>query len=873
MRKLRALFVIAWRESRTARRRLLLYMSSISLGVAALVAIDSFSANVTASVHEQSRSLLGGDVALSTGDAWSPAAQAVLDSLHRSGIGVARSTNFPSMGFVPRSGGTRLVQVRAVSPSYPWYGTIVTAPAPAWRSLQAGRNVVVDPSLLVSLEARLGDTLRLGNSSFVITGTLESVPGEVGISAAIGPRVYIPDRYLKETGLLVFGSRASYEAVLKLPAGLSPARFAARFRPRLATMRVRLRTVAENEYNLNEAIDQLRDFLNLVSLVALLLGGIGVASGVHAFVMRKIDTVAVLRCVGASSWQVLAIYALQAIAMGLAGAAAGVALGVIIQFALPRVMSDFLPVDVTVRLAPASIGLGLLIGVWVALVFAMRPLVALRRVSPLQALRRESDAEALSRGRYDPLRLVIELAIVVSVLLLGVGRADTVRRGISFSIAIAVAIALLWTSATAMSAIARRVVRPQWPFVLRQGIANLYRPANQTRAVVLALGFGVFLMSTLYQVQQNLLRSLDLKMGQARANIVFFDVQQDQASGIDSVLRTDRDELVEQTPLVITRIEAINSKSTAQLLADTTQLPPDSAAEQSRGRRPLGPGAARGGRRRAAWPLRREYRSTFRPNLTSSERIVAGRWLDKATDSTSLPWISVESGVARELRLAIGDTVTWNVEGVRVPTVVRSFREVNWARFEPNFFVVFDPRALEHAPKQFVILARAATGEGVARLQRTVVAKYANVSSLDLTLIQRTVVNVLAKVTMAMRFMALISLALGIPVLFSAVAATRRERLREGVLFKTLGATRRQIGRIMFAEYALLGGLGSLTGVVLSVGGAWALMHGVFRMPFVPAVVPALAVALAMIVAAVAIGLLTGREVFAQTPMVALRDA
>jgi putative ABC transport system permease protein len=295
--------------------------------------------------------------------------------------------------------------------------------------------------------------------------------------------------------------------------------------------------VKDTEINLTQAIDQLRDFLGVVGLVALLLGGIGVASGVHAFVMRKIDTVAVLRCLGATSWQVLAIYVVQAALMGLIGAALGGLLGIGFQLLLPLGLQDFLPVDVSVHLAPASIGLGLVVGVWVALVFALRPLIALRRISPLQALRREADAVVLRLRRLDPLGAVVSLAIVGSIVLLAVTRAGNVRRGIGFSVAIMLAVGALFGTAVVFSSLARRLVRPRWPFVLRQGIASLYRPGNQTRAVVLSLGFGVFLMSTLYQVHNSLLKTLDVKLTQARANLVFFDVQQDQDAGIDSIIR------------------------------------------------------------------------------------------------------------------------------------------------------------------------------------------------------------------------------------------------------------------------------------------------------------------------------------------------
>jgi putative ABC transport system permease protein len=846
---------LAWKESRTARRRLLLYMSSISLGVGALVAIDSFAANVTDSVRDQSRALLGGDASLTSGEHYTPRIVAIVDSLRQRGISEEQSTNFASMALVPRSGGTRLVQVRAVSEGYPFYGKITSDPATAWPTMQSGANAIVDPALLVSLDARIGDTVSIGVAKFVIAGTLRNVPGEVGISATIGPRVYIPARFLDETKLLVFGSRADYETLFKLPNGVDQQRFAADLRKAIGKERARVRTVKDTEINLTQAIDQLRDFLGVVGLVALLLGGIGVASGVHAFVMRKIDTVAVLRCLGATSWQVLAIYVVQAAIMGLIGALLGGVLGVIFQLLLPFALKDFLPVDVSVHLAPASVLLGLLVGVWVSLVFALRPLVAIRRVSPLQALRREADAVVLRLRRLDPLRVAVSLAIVGSVLAIAVTRAGNVRRGIGFSVAIMLAVGGLWASAVLLSSVARRLVRPRWPFVLRQGIASLYRPGNQTRAVVLSLGFGVFLMTTLYQVHHSLLKTLDVKLTQARANLVFFDVQQDQETGVDSIVRANGYTVVQQVPIVTMRIAAINGKTSAQLQADSVQV--------VNGRRV----------RRSAWPLRREYRSTYRDYSTPSEKIAEGKWFTPTSDSSTLPEVSLDVAVAHELRLKIGDTVTWNVQGVQVPTRVTSFREVNWARFEPNFFAVFQTRALEHAPRQFVILAQVPGANAVAQVQRGVVKRYPNVSSIDLTLVQRTVMDVLGKVTMAIRFMALLSLALGIPVLFSAVAATRRERLREGVLLKTLGATRRQIGRIMLAEYAVLGALGSIAGVVLSFGGSWALTHWVFRVAFAPSIIPALLVALAMILLAVTIGLATGREVFRQTPMAALREA
>jgi len=857
----RQLAGLAWRESRTARRRLLLYMSSISLGVAALVAIDSFAGNVTRSVREQSRALLGGDLALRSRAPFPAAVDSLLDSLARNGTPVARVTTFASMGVTPRTDRTRLVQVRAVTPGYPFYGEVTTRPAGRWRTLQNGANALVDPSLLIALDARVGDTLTLGYGRFVIAGTLENVPGDPGVAAVIGPRVFIPARYLPETQLLVFGSRAEYEALLRLPAGVDPARWVAPLRPRLERARVRVRTVIENELNLTRSVDQLSDFLGIAGLIALLLGGIGVASGVNAFVTKKIDTVAVFRCLGATSRQVLAIYATQAAVMGLVGAAVGALLGVATQFALPNALGDFLPVDVRVRLEPAAIVTGLLVGVWVALAFALRPLVALRTVSPLQALRRDADPAAVRRPWRARLRaslrdwpsLLVSAALGASVIGIAVSRSPSVREGLALSAGIAAVLLVLWASAALLSYLARRLLRTHWPYVVRQGVANLYRPANQTRAVVLALGFGAFLVSTLYLVQSNLLRQFSVTAQAANGNLLFFDVQEDQGGGVDSLVRAAGHQVVQRTPIVNMRIAGINGFGMAAL-TDTTN--PDSV-------------------RRSTWALRREYRSTYRDSLVGSETLTAGRWFGQGARSAAdtLPEVSFEQGVATELGLEIGDTVTWDVQGVRIPTRVTSFREVNWARFEPNFFAVLEPEALEAAPKQFVILAEVPSGDPVARLQRTVVDRYPNVSSIDLSLILRTVAGILDRVRVAVRFMALFSLVMGLPVLFTAVAATRRERVREGVLLKTLGATRGQIGRIMLAEYALLGTLGALTGMLLSFAGAWALVRFVFDGEFAPAWGPAAGIAAILVALTLAIGLLTGRDVFKETPMAALREA
>lgn len=837
---------LAWRDSRSARSRLLLYMSAISLGVAALVAIDSYSANVVRSIRDQSRQLLGGDLSLSSRAAFPQSIDSLLDTLARGGIKVGRTTTFTSMALVPRAPAPRLVQINAVGPGVPFYGGIETDPPGLYAQLQQSHTALVDASLLVELNTRLGDSLSLGSARFEIVGTLQNVPGDVSIASSLGPRVYIADKWVPETKLLVFGSRAEYDALLALPAGMDPGTIVSQHRGTIDAAHVRARTVRDTERSLTFDIQQLDRFLGVVALVALLLGGVGVASAIRAYIEEKRDPIAVLRVLGATSRQVLAVYLLETGALGLAGAAAGVVLGVAAQMALPHLVGGIVPVTVTPRIEPRAILTGLGIGVWVAVVFALLPILGVRRISPLEAIRRDAAPKPVRRILSDWPRLVTLLALIASVVLIAVGRAGTVRRGVAMSAGVGAALVLLAIAAAFVSRATRRVLKEHWPFVVRQGLANLYRPANQTRAVMLALGFGAFLMSTLYLVQRNLLARLTASTMETRANVAFFDVQVDQAKSVDSLIRAARAPVLQEVPIVPMRIASINGQRASDAQRDS---------------------------RRASWALRREYRSSYRDTLIASEKLVSGRWFGGDTVHRGAPWpVSLEGSVATELGVLIGDTITWDVQGVNIPTIVTSMRDVTWARFEPNFFVIFPRGALADAPQTVVFLTRVTHPAARGALQRAIVQHDPNVSTIDLALIQQALDSILDKVSIAIRFMALFSLATGVLVLLSAVAAARRQRLREGVLLKTLGATRAQIGRIMLSEYTVLGLLSAATGLVLSLGSAWALMHYLFDSPFSPAALPLAVLALIIVALTAAVGLSSSRDVFAETPMAALRE-
>ncbi len=836
---------MAVRELRAAPRRLLLLMATVAVGVAALVAINSFTDNLQDSVRRQARALLGADLALVSRQAFSPRVEALLDTLSR-GARLSRVTSFAAMAYVPRTAGTRLVQVAAVEGQYPFYGEIRTEPRPAWTQLQGGRNVVVDPSLLTALSARIGDTVALGEGRFVITGTVQSAPSDAGVRFAFGPRIYIPARYLEETRLLGFGARVEHEAFLELPANVSAQALAGRYRPALRTERVRFRTVADDQRNLTDVLSKLTGYLGLVALIALLLGGIGVASAIVVFVRQRSQSVAVLRCLGATAGRIFAIYLLEAGVMGLVGSVAGAVLGVGLQRLLPGLLSGLLPVDVAPTLSWSAAGLGIGMGLWVALVFALLPLLAVRRVSPLSALRRPYESERTPRDRWVTLAVLL---LAGSIVTLAAHQTGSWRQGAVFAGAVGVALLILWAAAWTLIRGMRRWLPAGWPYVWRQGMANLHRPANQTVTLVLAIGFGAFLLGTLYLVQYNLLRQLRLTGGPARPNLVLFDIQPDQLPAVEREIREAGLSRTQSTPIVPMRIRSVKGHPVTELLAG------------SPGREQDGPSNA--------WAFRREYRSTYRDSVVASERVVEGKW---AQAGQSPPRISVEQGLAGELGVGVGDEIVWDIQGVPVATRVGSLREVDWARFEPNFFVVFAPGTLETAPQTFVTLTRIPDPAARGRFQRRLAERFGNVSTLDLSLLQEALERLVERVVLAIRFMALFSLGVGVLVLVGALATSRFQRSREGALLRTLGATRGQVFRIVLAEYLSLGLLASAVALVLATASGWALARFVFEGAFSLPLVPMTGLALTIVALTVMVGLANSREVIRRAPLEVLRQ-
>ena len=794
---------LARRELRSSARRIGVYMLSISLGVMALVAIHGFSADVNRSLDAEAEVMLGANARLSSNRAFPDSVAAVVDSLVAAGHPSARVTNAVSMVLAPRTEITRLLQVRGVDPGYPFYGTVRTTPAGAWPP--ADGSALVDPAVLTMLDARVGDSLIVGEIAFRVAGTVEDLMGDFGLETAVGPRVWIAHEALDAAGLIAFGSLAQYERYFAIPDRAERLAVEERYEDLFESSQLRWTTAEDQARRLTRSMNYLTRYLGLVGLAALLLGGVGVGSAVHVFVRERRPSIAVLRCIGADQKSLFAAYLIQAGVLGLGGATVGAVAGLGVQRLLPVLLASVLPVEVTPTLSWQPVAAGLGMGVWVAFLFALLPLLAVRDVLPLAALR--EDVQGRRRGMDLP-RLLAWAALAGSVVALSLIEAPEADQGWGFAGGLAATILVLWAAGWVAVAVTRRIAPKRAPYPVRQGIANLFRPQNQTIAVTIALGFGVFAVGTILQVESALVDGLALDESRTRPNLLLFDIQPDQTEGVLAALPDSARAAAEVVPLVPSRIAAVNGVSAAEL-----QLRED------------GP---------EGWTLRREYRNTWRDTATTAETIIAGKWWDAAEPRDSLPRVSVEGELANDLEVGVGDRITWDVGGREIETEVASLRIVDWARFEPNFFVVFEAGSLQDAPYTSILVTRIEDPTERAALQTRLVRAFPNVSSVDLTRVQEAIGRVLERVNSALQFLGGFTAAAGVIVLAGALGTSRWQRMRESALLRTLGARRGQVRVVLLAEYLALGTVASATGLVLAVIAAGALSRQVFEVPYLP---------------------------------------
>ncbi|UOG77170.1 ABC transporter permease [Hymenobacter tibetensis] len=837
------LWRMAWRDSRRSRSRLLLFVSAIVLGIAALVGIRGFGDNLARSIDEQARELVGADLVLSGSQ---PFDSTLAPTLRKLGRDRSEEVAFASLVQFPKGQGVRLAQIKALSGAFPYYGEWLTEPVAAVAAFRQSmtsreRVALVDDALLVQFAAKPGDSIRVGKLTFRIAGRVRKTPGQSGFSAAVAPTVFIPSQYLPETGLMQRGSRVQYRTYYQFAPGTDVDAIVKTLEARLDKVNISSDTVTERKRQTGRSFTDLTRFLNLVAFVALLLGCVGVASAVSLYVREKVASVAVLRCLGASGSQAMLIYLLQIAAMGLVGATVGAALGTAVQLLLPRLFEGFLPVTVHVAVSWSAVAQGILTGVLVSVLFALLPLLGIRRVSPLRTLRAAYEEDT---KQPDPLRVLVYGLVVVFITGFAYLQTRDWKQALGFAGGLLVTFFVLAGLGQGLRQAVRRFYPTSWSYVWRQGLANLYRPNNQTLLLTVSIGLGVFLMATLSLLQGLLLSRVQVSAADGQPNMVLFDIQPGQRAGVTQLLTSRRLPLLQQVPVVTMRLAAINGQSTIELKKDTLN------------------GRSRGG-------LTREYRVTYRNKLISSETLDQGLAPYLPPDGT--PRISVDSDFLRRLQVKLGDTLTFNVQGAPLATIIGGTRTVDWTRVQTNFQIVFPAGVLEPAPQFLVLMTRVPDNNVLADVQRELVQGFPNVSAIDLGLVLQTLDDILGKISFVIQFMAFFSIATGLVVVVSSVVVSRYQRVQESVLLRTLGASRRQILRITLVEYALLGLLAAVAGLVLAVGAAWALAYFLFEVPFLPAIGPLLVLAAVTTTLTALIGLFNSRDVLTRPPLEVLR--
>ncbi|WP_020532665.1 ABC transporter permease [Flexithrix dorotheae] len=832
---------MAWRDSRKNRSRLLLFTSSIILGIAALVAINSFSNNLKNDIDDQAKSLIGADLSVRGRLPMSDSVHAFFDTL---ALFKANEVRFASMAYFPVSDGTRLIQIKGLEGDFPFYGEFETVPQSAARDFRNGRKALVDNTLLIQFGADVGDSVKIGKLNFLIAGRLEKAPGEIGLNATIAPTVYIPGKYLEETGLIKKGSRINYTYYYKFESEERTEEVVEKGKKFLKTESLRYETVEGRKENVGEAFSDLTQFLNLVGFVALLLGCVGVASAVHIYIKEKIGTVAVLRCLGVKGTGAFLIYLFQISAMGLFGSIVGAILGSGIQVILPKVLQDFLPLEVSYSISWIAIAEGIFSGFIVSILFALLPLLTVRKISPLRTLRAFFEEDSSSK---DLLKWLAFLAIAIFIFGFAYLQIREIKEAFFFTGFIALCFLILTGIGRLIMWLVKKYFPASWSYVWRQGIANLYRPNNQTLILIVSIGLGTALISTLFFTQSLLLDKVELSASENQPNMVLFDIQTPQKDEVEKLVEEFDMPLIQKVPVVNIGVQEINGVTKFENEQDTTS-------------------------EIDTWVYNREYRVTYRDTLIDSETLEKGNWVGEIESFNDSIFISIDEGFARRMHVKLGDEILFNVQGTPVKTYVSSFRKIDWNRVQTNFLIVFPKGVLEEAPQFHVVVTRVKSDEQSAKFQQALVKSFPNVSSIDLALILKTLDDVLGKVSFVIRFMALFSIVTGILVLIGSVIISKYQRIQESVLLRTLGANRKQVLKINALEYFFLGSLASLSGIILALVGSWALAYFNFDSPFVPDPVPSLIVLAIITGLTVIIGMLNTRGILGKPPLEILRS-
>ena len=851
------------REARGARGRATFFVLCLAIGVGAVVAVAGFSASLRATLAREARQLLAADLRV-RGQQPVPAAvdELLAAEAAEQDVRSTRLTELVTVAAAPRetagAGRSQLVEVKAVDGEFPFYGNLQLVPARPLAELLAGGGAVAAPELLARLGLRVGDPIAIGGKLFTLRGTVLAEPDRLGNAFSLGPRLFLSGDSLRSTGLIALGSRVTHRLLVKLPEGtpeVAVEAFVARLRGALADPAFyRIETAAEGQPEMRRGVDRTERFLGLVALLSLVVGGVGVAQTVRAWLASRLDSIAVFKALGARPREILAIYVGQIVLLAAAGSLAGVALGLALERLVPALAGALLPVMPQIEFQPLAVLRGLGLGLGISLLFAFPPLLAALSVPAARVLRREIEPLPPSR-----LALVgITLALLAGLTGVAAVQARSFALGAAFAGGLAATAAVLALSARGLILGVRRLPRLRLPLPLRYGLAALGRPGAPTVASVVALGLGAMVVVGMRTVEHGLTARLRGDLPANAPTAFLIDIQPDQWAAVRAEIDRAGATSVDSVPLVMARLAELDGRPVAALAAAREKerdaaARKDDDADEERGQR-------------GRWALTREQRLTFLDRLPADNTLAAGKlWSDPQVAE-----VSVEEEYARDLGLAVGSRIVFDVQGVPVPLTVTSLRKVRWESFGINFFWVVEPGVLDRAPQMRIASVRLPAG-GEQRLQDALATSYPNVTVFAIREVLEKVSAVLERIALGVRFLGGFTVIAGLAILAGAVAAGAAQRGREAALGKVLGMTRLQVAALFATESAIVGllagAIGSVAGTALAAVVLEKGMDIPFRLELLP---PLVAVALAALFAAAA-GLAASLRPLAQRPIEALR--
>jgi len=847
-------FVIrmALREIRASWQRLLFFFICIAVGVASIVAIRSVIQSVRQGLTREARAMTGADVVVRSDR---PLSETVLAAVERERAAgrVALVSEAVELATMVRPAGvptTRMVELRAVQPEFPLYGTLTLRGKTYSHELLRNHGVLVRPELMAQLNVREGDELLIGTQSFQIRGVIQSEPGRNLGAFSLGSRVFIDHADLASTGLVAFGSRASHELLLRIA---SPPPLPGRRDPSLILASelskefindfVRVRSYRQNEGRMNQNLSRAENYLSLVGLVVLILGGIGVSSVTRVFVQQKVRSIAILKCVGSSTSQVLAIYLTQVILLGLAGSALGVVIAAAVLQALPAFVGDLAALlQVDYGLTAGAVLQGLAVGVLVSLLFSVVPLLEVRNVKPSLLLRQDIP----SLPHFDWLKWTVAVAVGAALVGVAAWQAGSLQVGLLLSGGF---VALTFILHLAGIALIRAVqpLRFSRSFALRQAVLHVARPGNQTRIILLAVGLGTFFILGVRALQANLLQDFSVQVGEDAPDMFLMDIQADQRAGLSALI--DRENGAENVPKLIPVLRA-------RIVGVRGREVNLESYEDVRGR---------GG-------LSREFTVTYRSTLEANETLVDGAWWDD-TPAVDRPEVSIEESLRERFNIQVGDEMRFDVLGRVVTARVTSFREVDFRDFRAGgFMIVFRPGPFDAAPHSFIAAVRG--GQDTAartRLQGLIVSSYPNISVIDLREVLDTVKTIVDNVTLAVTVVGALVLFSGSLILIGAVSMTKFRRVYEAAILKTLGASSGLIAKMLLLEYGVLGAIAGTVGAAGAIALSWAVARYGLDLPWEPAPLLTLGGIIVTASAVAAIGVVASLDVLRHKPLSTLR--